>query len=47
MRNRVLGEQIPADPVAGSFADGVANQAIVDAVRASSVSRAWQDIPPF
>jgi predicted dehydrogenase len=41
MRDRVLGREVPADPVAGTFVDGVANQAVVDAVRASSSAGAW------
>ena len=41
MRDRILGYGIADDPVAGTFADGVANQAVVDAVRASSADRRW------
>jgi predicted dehydrogenase len=41
MRDRILGRDVTPDPVAGTFADGVANQAVVDAVRASSAAGAW------
>jgi predicted dehydrogenase len=44
MRDRILGREVADDPQAGTFEDGVANQAIVDAIRASSASGAWQDI---
>ncbi len=40
-RAQILGEPAPADPVPATFADGVANQAVLDAVRASSASGAW------
>jgi predicted dehydrogenase len=46
MRARVLGEPVRTDPVAGTFTDGVANQAVVDAIRASSATRTWQDVEP-
>jgi predicted dehydrogenase len=44
MRDRVLGYDTPDDPVAGTFADGVANQAVVDAIRASSADRPWTEV---
>jgi predicted dehydrogenase len=44
MRDRILGYEISDDPVAGTFADGVANQAVVDAVRASSADRGWTEV---
>jgi predicted dehydrogenase len=44
MRDRVLGRDVPDDPAAGTFADGVANQAVVDAIRASSPSRSWVEV---
>ena len=44
MRDRILGRDVPDDPAAGTFVDGVANQAVVDAIRASSASRSWQTI---
>jgi predicted dehydrogenase len=45
MRDRVLGYDTPDDPAPGTFVDGVANQAVVDAIRASSASRAWTSVP--
>ena len=44
MRDRVLGVDVADDPVAGTFADGVANQAVVDAIRSSSADRSWTDV---
>ena len=45
MRDRILGYEVRDDPVAGTFVDGVANQAVVDAIRASSADRRWTDVP--
>jgi predicted dehydrogenase len=45
MRERILGHEVPDDPSPGTFADGVANQAVVDAIRESSATRAWVDVP--
>ena len=36
LRDRVLGNSVPAEPVAATFADGVAGQAVLDAIRRSS-----------
>jgi predicted dehydrogenase len=44
MRDRILGHEIADDPPLGTFEDGVANQALVDAIRASSNSGTWQDV---
>ncbi|HEY3670528.1 MAG TPA: Gfo/Idh/MocA family oxidoreductase [Acidimicrobiia bacterium] len=44
MRDRILGSAVPDDPSAGTFADGVANQAVVDAIRSSSASRDWTEV---
>jgi hypothetical protein len=44
MRDRILGSEVADDPQAGTFADGVANQAIVDAIRASSASGKRRDV---
>jgi predicted dehydrogenase len=44
LRDRVLGKQVADDPPVPTFADGVANQAVVDAIRAASASRTWQDV---
>jgi predicted dehydrogenase len=41
MRDRILGYDTPSDPAAGTFVDGVANQAAVDAIRASSAQGSW------
>jgi len=40
-RERILGQRSAVDPVPATFADGVANQAVLDAVRASAASGAW------
>lgn len=45
MRDRILGVAVADDPVAGTFADGVANQAVVDAIRSSSADRSWTEVP--
>jgi len=45
LRNRVLGQPVAEDPAAATFADGVACQAVLDAIRASSAAGgAWQPI---
>ncbi len=44
LRDRINGLPVPADPLPPTFADGVANQAVVDAIRASSATRTWQDV---
>jgi predicted dehydrogenase len=44
LREQILGLPTPADPVAATFSDGVANQAILDAIRAASASGAWVDV---
>ena len=41
MRDRILGNEVADDPAAGTFADGVANQAVVDAIRDSSAQGSW------
>jgi predicted dehydrogenase len=46
MRDRILGREVADDPAAGTFADGVANQAVMDAIRASSASRSWVEVMP-
>ena len=40
-RDRILGESVPADPPVATFADGVANMAVLDAVRKSAASGDW------
>jgi predicted dehydrogenase len=44
MRDRILGRPLADDPPPSTFADGVANQAVIDAVRESSASRTWQEV---
>jgi len=41
MRERIVGEPSPADPALATFTDGVANQAVLDAIRASSAAGTW------
>jgi predicted dehydrogenase len=38
------GEPVPADPAPATFADGVADMAVLDALRRSSAERRWVDI---
>ncbi len=38
LRDRVLGQPVAEDPAAATFADGVACQAVLDAIRASSAA---------
>jgi hypothetical protein len=45
MRDRIRDVEVSDDPAAGTFADGVANQAVVDAIRASSAGRSWIEVP--
>lgn len=44
MRDRILGKDIPDDPAPATFADGVAGQRVLDAIRLSAVERRWVDI---
>ena len=41
---RIEGREIPSDPVPPTFADGVAVQAVLDAIRRSSRERRWIEI---
>ena len=41
MRDRILGLETPDDPAPATFADGVAGQAVLDAIRRSSAERRW------
>jgi predicted dehydrogenase len=46
LRDRVLGRAVPVDPAAATFADGVACQAVMDAIHASSAAHgAWTPVP--
>ncbi|MBW2273147.1 MAG: Gfo/Idh/MocA family oxidoreductase [Deltaproteobacteria bacterium] len=44
LRDRILGRETPADPAPASFADGLAGQAVLDAIRKSSAERRWIDL---
>jgi predicted dehydrogenase len=44
MRDRILGLETPSDPPPATFADGVAGQAVLDAIRQSSAERRWIDL---
>ena len=44
MRDRISGYDTPSDPAAGTFVDGVANQAVVDAIRESSAQGSWTSV---
>jgi predicted dehydrogenase len=43
-RDLILGRALPADPRPPTFADGVAVQAVLDAIRRSSRERRWVEI---
>ena len=45
MRDRILGRETAPDPAPATFADGVAGQAVLDAVRQSARERRWVDVP--
>jgi len=45
MRDRILGKEVPADPIPPSFADGLAGQKVLDAVRQSASEKRWVEIP--
>jgi predicted dehydrogenase len=44
MRDQILGRETAGDPMPATFADGVAGQAVLDAIRQSSAERRWVDI---
>ena len=44
LRDRIHGLEVPADPPPATFADGVANQAAVDAIRLASATSTWQHV---
>jgi predicted dehydrogenase len=44
LRDRILGRETPCDPAPATFADGVAGQAVLDAIRKSSAERRWIDL---
>jgi predicted dehydrogenase len=41
MRDRILGREAVSDPAPATFADGLAAQKILDAIRKSSAERSW------
>jgi predicted dehydrogenase len=43
-RDRILGRPVPDDPRAATFADGVAIQAVLDAIRRSSREKRWVEV---
>lgn len=43
-RERILGGEPPADPAPATFADGLASQLVLDAIRRSSAERRWVEI---
>ena len=40
-RDRILGRPVPSDPAPATFADGLAAQRVLDAIRRSATERAW------
>ena len=44
MRERILGNAIADDPAPATFADGLAGQKVLDAVRRSAAERLWVEI---
>ena len=45
-RDRILGKDIASDPAPATFADGLATQRVLDAIRRSSAERRWIDVTP-
>jgi predicted dehydrogenase len=46
LRARILGQCIKDDPPAATFRDGVASQAVLDAIRRSASGRGWVEVEP-
>jgi predicted dehydrogenase len=44
-RDLIRGVPVPADPAPATFADGVANQMVLDAIRASAAEGTWVPVP--
>jgi predicted dehydrogenase len=44
MRDRILGKETAADPAPATFADGVAAQRVLDAIRKSSAEQCWVEV---
>jgi predicted dehydrogenase len=45
LRARIIGAPVADDPRPATFDDGVANQIVMDAIRASSAARSWVALP--
>ena len=43
-RDLILGRSIPAEPRPATFADGVAQMAVLDAIRTSAATQTWVDV---
>ncbi len=43
-RDRIQGRPVPSDPAAATFADGVAVQSVLDAIRRSSREKVWVEL---
>ena len=44
MRDTIQGKATPPDPSPGTFADGVALQRIMDAIRRSNATGSWEKL---
>jgi predicted dehydrogenase len=45
-RDAILGHPVPTDPPPATFADGVANMAVIDAIRRSAREQTWIPVEP-
>jgi predicted dehydrogenase len=43
-RDRILGVEVPGDPPAATFADGVAGMAVLDAIRRADAEGTWASV---
>ncbi|HEY1739489.1 MAG TPA: hypothetical protein VGI86_12300, partial [Acidimicrobiia bacterium] len=43
-RDLILGVAVPDDPAPATFADGVANMVVIDAIRRAAVQECWVSI---
>jgi predicted dehydrogenase len=44
LRDRIIGLDVADDPRPPTFADGVANQAVVDAIREAAATQTWREV---
>lgn len=44
LRDRIEGRDVPADPPAATFGDGVAGMRVLDAIRRADAERTWVDV---